>query len=115
MFIVDEAHERSLNTDILFSLIKQLISKASTDFLPKIRFLVTSATLDTAKFSKFFNDAPVVRIPERCYSVDVVYSPMAPAAGEQENLGRRLYKVDFFCSLSQSVCGVQAIVSRARR
>lgn len=51
---MDEAHERSLNTDVLFSLIKKAIQYKEKDPQPLIRFVITSATLDSHKFSTFF-------------------------------------------------------------
>lgn len=67
--ILDEAHERSLYTDILFALIK----KAVIDRKGELKLVITSATLDTDLFSKFFGDCPVVEVEGRAYPVDVKY------------------------------------------
>jgi pre-mRNA-splicing factor ATP-dependent RNA helicase DHX16 len=67
--IIDEAHERTLHTDILLSLIKDL-SRARED----LKIIISSATLDSEKFSKFFDDAPIIKIPGRRYPVDIMYT-----------------------------------------
>nr|XP_023658428.1 pre-mRNA-splicing factor ATP-dependent RNA helicase DHX16 isoform X1 [Paramormyrops kingsleyae] len=72
--LIDEAHERTLHTDILFGLIKDIAR-----FRPNLKVLVASATLDTERFSSFFDDAPVFRIPGRRFPVDIYYTK-APEA-----------------------------------
>uniref|UniRef100_M4AFU2 Pre-mRNA-splicing factor ATP-dependent RNA helicase DHX16 n=1 Tax=Xiphophorus maculatus TaxID=8083 RepID=M4AFU2_XIPMA len=74
VIIIDEAHERTLHTDILFGLIKDIAR-----FRPGLKVLVASATLDTERFSCFFDDAPVFRIPGRRFPVDIFYTK-APEA-----------------------------------
>ncbi|XP_004521425.1 putative pre-mRNA-splicing factor ATP-dependent RNA helicase DHX16 [Ceratitis capitata] len=74
VMIIDEAHERTLHTDILFGLVKDIAR-----FRPELKLIISSATLDADKFSKFFDDAPIFRIPGRRYPVDIFYTK-APEA-----------------------------------
>ncbi|MDF1486816.1 ATP-dependent RNA helicase HrpA [Tessaracoccus sp. HF-7] len=75
--IIDEAHERSLNIDFLLGYLKQLLPRR-----PELRVIVTSATIDTARFSEHFDDAPVVEVSGRTYPVEVRYRP--PAEDQDE-------------------------------
>lgn len=72
--MVDEAHERTLHTDILFGLVKDIAR-----FRPDLKLIISSATLDAQKFSAFFDNAPIFRIPGRRYPVDIYYTK-APEA-----------------------------------
>jgi len=67
--IIDEAHERNLNIDFLLGYLKQLLSKRQD-----LKLIITSATIDTARFAAHFN-APVVAVEGRTYPVEVVYRP----------------------------------------
>jgi len=68
--IIDEAHERSLNIDFLLGYIKQLLPKR-----PDFKLIITSATIDTQRFSAHFNNAPIIEVSGRTYPVDVHYRP----------------------------------------
>jgi ATP-dependent helicase HrpA len=67
--IIDEAHERSLNIDFLLGYLKNLLPQR-----PDLKIIITSATIDVAKFSKHFNDAPVVEVSGRSFPVEVIYN-----------------------------------------
>lgn len=67
--IIDEAHERSLNTDVLLGLFKNLLTKRKD-----IKLIITSATMNAAKFSKFFGNAPQFTIPGRTFPVQINYT-----------------------------------------
>jgi ATP-dependent helicase HrpA len=76
--IVDEAHERSLNIDFLLGYLNSLRHRR-----PDLKIVITSATIDTAAFSKAFGDAPVIEVSGRSYPVEVFYRPVDEAEEER--------------------------------
>jgi len=66
--IIDEAHERSLNIDFLLGYLKQLLPKRKD-----LKVIITSATIDTQRFSQHFNNAPVIEVSGRNYPVEIRY------------------------------------------
>lgn len=76
--MVDEAHERSLNIDFTLGLLKNLIGRRRD-----LKVIITSATIDTQKFSQAFGDAPIIEVSGRMYPVEVRYEPIDPDAEER--------------------------------
>ena len=77
--IVDEAHERSLNIDFILGILKTVLVKRKD-----LKLIVTSATIDTEKFSKAFDNAPVIEVSGRMYPVDVHYMPLTDEDNEED-------------------------------
>ena len=68
--ILDEAHERTLATDILMGLLKEVVIRR-----PDLKLIIMSATLDAQKFQRYFNDAPLLAVPGRTHPVEIFYTP----------------------------------------
>jgi ATP-dependent RNA helicase DHX8/PRP22 len=69
VIMLDEAHERTVATDVLFALLKKTLKRR-----PDLKVIVTSATLDADKFSSYFNECPIFTIPGRTFPVEILYS-----------------------------------------
>ncbi|XP_034716286.1 ATP-dependent RNA helicase DHX8 isoform X4 [Etheostoma cragini] len=69
LIMLDEAHERTIHTDVLFGLLKKTIQKRKD-----LKLIVSSATLDAVKFSQYFYEAPIFTIPGRTFPVEVLYT-----------------------------------------
>ena len=86
--IIDEAHERSLNNDFILGYLKQLLPRRSD-----LKVIITSATIDVERFSKHFNNAPIIEVSGRTYPVEVRYRPVAEE-DDQDQLQGILNAVD---------------------
>ncbi|MCZ4336995.1 ATP-dependent RNA helicase HrpA [Shewanella colwelliana] len=69
--IIDEAHERSLNIDFILGYLKNVLRKR-----PDLKVIITSATIDVERFSKHFDNAPVIEVSGRTYPVETRYRPL---------------------------------------
>jgi len=70
--IVDEAHERSLNIDFILGILRTLVKKRRD-----LKVIITSATIDTEKFSKAFSGAPIIEVSGRTFPVEVIHQPLS--------------------------------------
>ena len=86
--IIDEAHERSLNNDFILGYLKQLLPRRRD-----LKLIITSATIDVERFSKHFNNAPIIEVSGRTYPVEVRYRPVVEE-DEQDQLQGILNAVD---------------------
>ncbi|XVE85269.1 hypothetical protein DITRI_Ditri17bG0078600 [Diplodiscus trichospermus] len=82
VIILDEAHERSLNTDILLGLMQRLVKRRASN----LKVLITSATLDGEKVSKFFSDCPLLTVPGKLFPVEIFYSKERPTSYLESSL-----------------------------
>lgn len=78
--IIDEAHERSLNIDFLLGYLKRLLPRR-----PDLKIIITSATIDVERFSRHFNNAPIIEVSGRLYPVETLYRPLEDLAVEAKD------------------------------
>ena len=81
--IIDEAHERGLNIDFLLGYLKQLLPRR-----PDLKLIITSATIDPQRFSKHFNDAPIIEVSGRTYPVELRYRPLENPDAEEDDISQ---------------------------
>ncbi|MBT4161943.1 MAG: ATP-dependent RNA helicase HrpA, partial [Gammaproteobacteria bacterium] len=86
--IIDEAHERSLNIDFLLGYLKRILPKR-----PDLKLVITSATIDLERFSRHFNNAPIVEVSGRTYPVEVHYRPLVESEDDNEPVMRGILEV----------------------
>ncbi|PWA36213.1 RNA helicase family protein [Artemisia annua] len=86
VIILDEAHERSLNTDILMGLMKRLIKLRASN----LKVLITSATLDGEKVSDFFSECPILNVPGKLFPVEILYSAEQPKSYIESSLRKAI-------------------------
>ncbi|WP_420555312.1 ATP-dependent RNA helicase HrpA [Neptuniibacter marinus] len=79
VLIIDEAHERSLNIDFLLGYIKRILPRR-----PDLKLIITSATIDLERFSKHFNNAPIIEVSGRTYPVEMLYRPLHDYSADDE-------------------------------
>lgn len=78
--VIDEAHERSLNIDFILGCLRNLLKKRED-----LKIVITSATIDTERFSKAFDDAPIIEVSGRMYPVDTYYRPVEDLAADNKD------------------------------
>ncbi len=77
--IVDEAHERTLNVDLLMGVLKRLLPRR-----PDLKVIVTSATLDVERIARFFGEAPIITVSGRSHPIEVRYRETAQDADDPD-------------------------------
>ena len=89
VIILDEAHERTVNTDVLLGLLVKMVKENSA----RLKVVVTSATLNVGLFSQFLGACPVVTIPGRMFPVEVIYETQYNAYSVMNNVVRKVMQI----------------------
>jgi len=95
--IIDEAHERSLNIDFLLGYLTRLRARR-----PDLKIIITSATIDTERFARHFDDAPVINVSGRTYPVEVRYRPLD---GDSSEGAVDRDQIQGICDAVDELCG----------
>ncbi len=93
--IIDEAHERSLNIDFLIGYLHQLLPRR-----PDLKLIITSATIDPQRFSKHFNNAPIIEVSGRTYPVETRYRPLISDDPEEDDV----HQIDGILAAVDELC-----------
>lgn len=80
VLIIDEAHERSLNIDFLLGYLRRLLPRR-----PDLKIIITSATIDPERFSRHFQNAPILEVSGRSYPVEIRYRPLLATAEDEQD------------------------------
>jgi ATP-dependent helicase HrpA len=100
--IVDEAHERSLNIDFTLGILRRLVKQRK-----HLKLIITSATIDTKKFSDAFDQAPIIEVSGRMFPVETIYQPILGETGESQSLEDQGY-------VEAAADAAHALLSRTR-
>jgi ATP-dependent helicase HrpA len=84
ILIVDEAHERSLNIDFLLGYLKRILPRR-----PDLKVVITSATMETERLSRHFDNAPIIEVSGRTYPVEIRWHPVTADEEEEDERGTR--------------------------
>ncbi|WP_319478280.1 ATP-dependent RNA helicase HrpA [Marispirochaeta aestuarii] len=94
--IIDEAHERSLNIDLILGILRKLLKKRRD-----LKLIITSATIDTEKFSAAFDSAPIFEVSGRTYPVEVIYQPQTSGSEDLSYVEQAVAAVENICRTSR--------------
>jgi len=94
VIIIDEAHERSLNIDLILGYLRKILPTR-----PDLKLIISSATMDTSLFSEAFNGAPVIEVSGRMFPVDIIYDDIE--RGDEGNyIDRAVKSVEYITDIS---------------